>query len=52
LFGDDFVSLFHIKAGNYAKSSAQVKKPHFYRGQFAEELVLGMVFNIHNVFTL
>jgi hypothetical protein len=34
------------------KISAPSKKPYFYHGQFAEELILGMVFNIHNVFTL
>jgi hypothetical protein len=34
------------------KISAQGKKLYFYDVQFAEELILGMVFNIHNVFTL
>jgi len=34
------------------KIGAQGKKPYFYHVQFAKELILGMVFNIHNVFTL
>lgn len=34
------------------KISAQGKKLYFCHGQFAEELILGMVFNIHNVSTL